>query len=58
MDTKALLVKRRLRMRTSQQMTFRIPRNKQQGIAGVGIFLNPSWYARAFKYDASANCQK
>ena len=56
MDTKGLLVKRRLRMRGSQQMTFRISRNKQQGIAGVGIFVNPSWFPRKFQYDAVANC--
>jgi hypothetical protein len=55
-DTKGLLVKRRLRMRGSQQMTFRIPRNKQQGIAGVGIFVSPSWFPRKFEYDAVANC--
>ena len=55
-DTKGLLVKRRLRMRGSQQMTFRIPRNKQQGLAGVGIFVDPSWFPRKFKYDAVASC--
>jgi hypothetical protein len=55
-DTKGLLVKRRLRMRSSQQMTFRIPRDKQQGIAGVGIFVSPSWFPRNFKYDAIVNC--
>jgi hypothetical protein len=43
-------------MRGSQQMTFRIPRNKQQGIAGVGIFVSPSWFPRKFEYDAVANC--
>ena len=56
LDTKGLLVKRRLRMRNSQQMIFRLPRNKQQGIAGVGIFVDPSWFPRKFKYDAVANC--
>lgn len=58
LDTKGLLVKRRLLMRGSQQMTFRIPRNGQQGIAGVGIFVSPSWFPRTFKYDAVVNCAK
>ena len=55
-DTRALIVKRRLRMRDSQQMTFKIPRDKLKGIGEVGIFVKPSWYEREFKYDATANC--
>ena len=55
-DTKALLVKRRLRMRNSQQLIYKIPANRLGGAQGVGFFVKPSWYDRPFKYDATINC--
>ena len=56
LDTEALLVKRRLRMKNSQQISYRIPPKRQRGASGVGFFVKPSWYNRPFKFDATIAC--
>lgn len=56
LDTEALLVKRRLRMGNSQQISYRIPPKRRKGAHGVGFFVKPSWYNRPFNFDATIVC--
>jgi hypothetical protein len=55
-DTNAKLVQRRIRMTNSQQMIFKVPDN-QSASGELGIFVDPSWYQRKFKYDAILSCK-
>lgn len=54
---KALLVKRRIRMRNSQQATFQVKRRPSQEVTEVGIFVQPTWFSRGFKYDTKIHCR-
>ncbi len=49
-----LLSKRRLRLKQGQHASFRI--KHKSGNARVGLWVEPSWYTRAFLYDAVVNC--
>jgi len=53
---KALLSKRRVRMRNSQQATFKIRKRGGGSYGPVGLWVSPSWDKRAFKYDAIVTC--
>ncbi len=54
-DGKALLSKRRLKLANSQQAMFKIKdRGRENGL--VGLWLEPSWTDRKFKYDATISC--
>ncbi len=55
-DTNGKIIQRRLRMANSQQMIFKVP-NSASDAGEVGIFVEPSWYDRDFKYDATIKCQ-
>jgi hypothetical protein len=50
-DTKDVISQRRVRMANSQQMLLKAP-----GAGEVGIFIEPTWYTRAFDYDARTRC--
>lgn len=57
-DTNGMVTQRRLRMTNSQQMVFKLPDNISQDGAEFGIFVQPSWYERAFQYDATVKCKR
>jgi len=50
-----LVHERRMRLGAGQRITFRVP-----GVAGdsfeFGLWVNPSWFKRAFDYDARIKC--
>lgn len=51
----SLAVSRPMRMKENQVATFRVPKSKA-GTAGIGLFVEPSWYVRPFKLDAELAC--
>lgn len=55
-DTKGVISKRRMRLVNSQQATFRVRGKKAEDVGEVGIWVEPSWFKRTFKYDAKINC--
>lgn len=55
-DTNGMVTQRRLRMTNSQQMVFKIPDEMARQGAEFGIFIQPTWYERAFQYDATIKC--
>ena len=57
-DTKALLMKRRIRMRNLQRMSIVLPPSRLKGAGEVAIFVKPGWFDRNFKYDLTANCDQ
>lgn len=50
-----LIHQRRMRLAIGQRVTFRVP-----GVAGdnleFGLWIDPSWFKRDFKYDAKITC--
>ena len=55
-DNKALVSKRRMKLRNSQQVTFKISRNKAKKAKVLGLWIEPSWFKRPFKYDIKQSC--
>ena len=49
------LSQRRLRLASGQSATFKIDSSKV-GAAPLGLWVEPSWYARDFRYDATLSC--
>jgi hypothetical protein len=49
------LSQRRLRMARGQRATFEID-NPKVGATALGLWVEPSWYARDFRYDATQSC--
>ena len=55
-NNKAMVTKRRMWLDNSQQATFRM-RKRGQPLAGeVGMWIDPSWHKRGFKYDSKIIC--
>lgn len=54
--SQTVLFKRRLRLAQGQSASFNVKLGNV-GPDGVGMWVKPEWYERAFKYDASANCR-
>ncbi len=54
-DTNSKVTQRRLRMTNSQQMIFKVP-DASKDAGEIGIFIEPAWYDRSFKYDATIKC--
>ena len=55
-DGKTFLSKRRVRMRNSQQATFKIRKRSGGSYGAVGLWVLPNWDKSAFKYDARVIC--
>jgi len=49
------LSQRRLRLASGQSASFKIDSSKV-GVAPLGLWVEPSWYARDFHYDATLSC--
>lgn len=54
-DTNGKITQRRLRMTNSQQMIFKVPEASKDA-GEVGVFIEPTWYERVFRYDATIKC--
>lgn len=53
---KAMVTKRRMKMDSSQQATFKM-RKRGKALKGeIGMFIQPSWTKRGFKYDSKIRC--
>lgn len=52
-DTTKTLYKRSMRFTSGQQASFRL---KDIGTDTVAVFVEPSWYDRPFKFDATVTC--
>tara|TARA_B100000315_G_scaffold250073_1_gene282307 strand:+ start:269 stop:1063 length:795 start_codon:yes stop_codon:yes gene_type:complete len=53
----ALVSKRRMKLANSQQATFKI-RKRGKALKGeIGIFVQPSWAKRPFRYDTTIRCK-
>ena len=53
----ALVSKRRMKLANSQQATFKI-RKRGKALKGeIGIFVQPSWAKRPFRYDTKIRCR-
>lgn len=48
-------ISRPMRMKANQVATFRVPKGKA-GARGIGLFVEPGWYVRPFKFDAEVFC--
>ena len=56
-DGNALVSKRRMKLANSQQATFKI-RKRGKALRGeIGIFVQPSWAKRPFRYDTKIRCK-
>ncbi len=56
-DGNALVSKRRMKLGNSQQATFKI-RKRGKALRGeLGIFIQPSWEKRPFRYDTKIRCR-
>ncbi|MCG8510031.1 MAG: hypothetical protein MI741_12460 [Rhodospirillales bacterium] len=49
------LTSRELRLTTDQGVSFKVKRSRRQGEV-FGVWVDPSWYSRAFQYDGTAGC--
>ena len=56
-DTKVLISKRRMKLRNSQQITFKVSREKAQVAGELGLWVEPTWTKRPFKYDVKQICR-
>ncbi len=54
-SSQVLLSKRKMVLASGQNATFNV-NTKTVGQDGVGLWVEPSWYEREFKYDAVGNC--
>lgn len=54
-DNKSVVSKRKLRLALGQKVTFVVKKSKMRGHP-VAVWIDPSWYKRTFKYDATINC--
>jgi len=55
-EKRELISARRMRLEAGDAKTFRV--SKKQNLTGqVGFSIDPSWYQRAFKIDANAQCR-
>lgn len=53
----ALVSKRRIKLSNSQQATFKV-RKRGKALRGeIGIFIQPAWAKRAFRYDTKIRCR-
>ncbi len=50
-----LVSQRRMRLTSSQQASFRVKAGGPEQVE-LGIFIEPEWYAREFKFDAKVSC--
>ena len=55
-DTNGMVTRRRLRMTNSQQMIFKLPDALGTEGSEYGLYVQPTWYDRAFQYDATVKC--
>lgn len=62
-SSQTTVTRRRLLMALNQSAKFKVNVGKEAnytdrntGSEGVGIWIKPSWYSRAFTYDATVNC--
>jgi len=53
---KGLVSKRRMKLGNSQQATFKISQKKVKRGTELGIWVEPAWVTRPFKYDAKITC--
>ncbi len=56
-DNKTLISRRRMKLKNSQQVTFQVSPGKAGETGDVGIWVEPSWTKRAFKYDSINSCR-
>jgi len=56
-ENKALLSKRRIRLTSEQQATFRLSKQRAANANTVGLYVEPSWADRPFAYDARISCK-
>lgn len=54
--TKQVIISRRMRLKANQSSKFRIKASKNP-TGQLGLFVDPSWYVRDFKYDATVRCR-
>jgi hypothetical protein len=53
----ALVSKRRMRLKNSQQATFKV-RKRGKALKGeIGLFVQPAWAKRPFRYDSKIRCR-
>ncbi|MBT3917317.1 MAG: hypothetical protein HOF23_13150 [Rhodospirillaceae bacterium] len=52
----SMLSHRRIRLRNSQQATFRVQKRGGGFYDTVGLWISPTWEKRPFKYDAKISC--
>jgi hypothetical protein len=55
--SKKVVSKRRMKLKNSQQVTFKVPPKKAPKGTEVGIWIEPTWTKRPFKYDAKQTCR-
>ena len=54
-DDQSLIGQRRLRLADHQRVSFAV-KNKLISGRPIGVWLDPSWYKRSFKFDAQTRC--
>ncbi|MBL4691977.1 MAG: hypothetical protein JKY92_01430 [Magnetovibrio sp.] len=52
---KSLISQRRMRLALGQKVTLVVKRGRMHG-QSVGVWVDPHWYKRDFKFDAMVNC--
>lgn len=55
-DDRAVITERKLRLTKEQKVSFRVSEKKNPGVS-IGLFVEPSWRTRPFKYDAEIVCK-
>ena len=50
-----LVSQRRMRLTSNQQASFRVKAGGPEQVE-LGIFIEPEWYGREFKFDAKVSC--
>ena len=53
-DNRTVVSQRKIRMAAGQRMVFRA--REAPGAGGLGLWIEPEWYSRAFDFDAVVNC--
>ena len=55
-EDKSLISQRKFRLAAGQKATFRV-KDVADEYGAVGLWIEPSWFTRQFKYDATVTCE-
>ncbi len=56
-DTDGMVAMRRIRMKDAQKATVTVPASRVNGVTEFGLWVEPTWEKRPFKFDTKISCK-